>query len=154
MDMNIYIFQSDPLMPKRIFYKALIKFIIDRIYIVSHKLGMFVYDIYINIFSCRYMGTITGISDLDSVRWPNSHWRSVKVCIETFIIFHWCYYIIKLNAICISKWNINNILLWKKNYVILRIIFNCGFDLCCRLAGTNPLQVRGNLECLYGKLSH
>ncbi|RDY05326.1 Auxin response factor 8, partial [Mucuna pruriens] len=27
----------------------------------------------------RYMGTITGITDLDSVRWPNSHWRSVKV---------------------------------------------------------------------------
>ncbi|CAJ1960705.1 unnamed protein product [Sphenostylis stenocarpa] len=27
----------------------------------------------------RYMGTITGISDLDLVRWPNSHWRSVKV---------------------------------------------------------------------------
>ncbi|KAL9235193.1 hypothetical protein vseg_009978 [Gypsophila vaccaria] len=27
----------------------------------------------------RYMGTITGISDLDAVRWPNSHWRSVKV---------------------------------------------------------------------------
>ncbi|XP_073005448.1 auxin response factor 17-like [Typha latifolia] len=27
----------------------------------------------------RYMGTITGISDLDSARWPNSHWRSVKV---------------------------------------------------------------------------
>ncbi|XP_022925884.1 auxin response factor 6-like [Cucurbita moschata] len=27
----------------------------------------------------RYMGTITGISDLDSTRWPNSHWRSVKV---------------------------------------------------------------------------
>uniref|UniRef100_A0A453JM79 Auxin response factor n=1 Tax=Aegilops tauschii subsp. strangulata TaxID=200361 RepID=A0A453JM79_AEGTS len=27
----------------------------------------------------RYMGTITTISDLDSVRWPNSHWRSVKV---------------------------------------------------------------------------
>ncbi|KAL3838797.1 hypothetical protein ACJIZ3_023388 [Penstemon smallii] len=27
----------------------------------------------------RYMGTITGIGDLDSVRWPNSHWRSVKV---------------------------------------------------------------------------
>jgi hypothetical protein len=25
------------------------------------------------------MGTITGISDLDAVRWPNSHWRSVKV---------------------------------------------------------------------------
>ncbi|KAF3450372.1 hypothetical protein FNV43_RR06452 [Rhamnella rubrinervis] len=27
----------------------------------------------------RYMGTITGISDLDPARWPNSHWRSVKV---------------------------------------------------------------------------
>ncbi|CAK8566177.1 unnamed protein product [Lathyrus sativus] len=27
----------------------------------------------------RYMGTITGISDLDAVRWSNSHWRSVKV---------------------------------------------------------------------------
>ncbi|CAN1850799.1 Auxin response factor 6 [Linum perenne] len=27
----------------------------------------------------RYMGTITGISDLDPVRWQNSHWRSVKV---------------------------------------------------------------------------
>ncbi|KAL0396247.1 UNVERIFIED_CONTAM: Auxin response factor 6 [Sesamum calycinum] len=26
----------------------------------------------------RYMGTVTGISDLDPVRWPNSHWRSVK----------------------------------------------------------------------------
>ncbi|KAH0461544.1 hypothetical protein IEQ34_009119 [Dendrobium chrysotoxum] len=27
----------------------------------------------------RYMGTITGISDLNPVHWPNSHWRSVKV---------------------------------------------------------------------------
>ncbi|CAL1403013.1 unnamed protein product [Linum trigynum] len=27
----------------------------------------------------RYMGTITGISDLDSAKWPNSYWRSVKV---------------------------------------------------------------------------
>uniref|UniRef100_A0A2P2MGM1 Auxin response factor n=3 Tax=Rhizophora mucronata TaxID=61149 RepID=A0A2P2MGM1_RHIMU len=27
----------------------------------------------------RYMGTITGISDLDPTRWPNSHWCSVKV---------------------------------------------------------------------------
>lgn len=25
------------------------------------------------------MGTITGIGDLDPARWPNSHWRSVKV---------------------------------------------------------------------------
>lgn len=26
------------------------------------------------------MGTITGIADLDPVRWPKSHWRSLKVC--------------------------------------------------------------------------
>ncbi|KAJ6867784.1 auxin response factor [Populus alba x Populus x berolinensis] len=30
-------------------------------------------------YNPRYMGTITGTSDLDPVRWPNSHWRSVKV---------------------------------------------------------------------------
>jgi hypothetical protein len=28
---------------------------------------------------CRYMGTITGMGDLDPARWPNSHWRSLKV---------------------------------------------------------------------------
>ncbi|CAA3027806.1 auxin response factor 8-like isoform X1 [Olea europaea subsp. europaea] len=27
----------------------------------------------------RYMGTVTGIGYLDPTRWPNSHWRSVKV---------------------------------------------------------------------------
>ncbi|MQM03430.1 hypothetical protein Taro_036210 [Colocasia esculenta] len=27
----------------------------------------------------RYMGTITGVGDLNPVHWPNSHWRSVKV---------------------------------------------------------------------------
>ncbi|XP_008813049.1 auxin response factor 12-like isoform X1 [Phoenix dactylifera] len=27
----------------------------------------------------RYMGTITEISDLGPLRWPNSHWRSVKI---------------------------------------------------------------------------
>jgi len=151
--MNIYIFY--PLMPKRAFYKDMIKFIIERIDIVNYKLVMLVCDI--NIFSCRYMGTITGISDLDSVRWPNSHWRSVKVCIGSFImIFHWCYINIKLNAVSISKQNINNILLPKKLCLTEDWIniFNRGFDLSCRLAGMNPQQVRGNLECLYGKLSH
>ncbi|KAJ7520992.1 hypothetical protein O6H91_19G033300 [Diphasiastrum complanatum] len=29
--------------------------------------------------SRRYTGTITGIGDLDPVRWPNSYWRSLKV---------------------------------------------------------------------------
>lgn len=27
----------------------------------------------------RYMGTITGLGDIDPVRWPKSHWRSLKV---------------------------------------------------------------------------
>ncbi|CAL4999721.1 unnamed protein product [Urochloa decumbens] len=27
----------------------------------------------------RYMGTITGISDMDPVRWKNSHWRNIQV---------------------------------------------------------------------------
>lgn len=69
-------------------------------------------NLYILLLSCRYMGTITGISDLDSVRWPNSHWRSVKVCLETFMISHWCYINI-LNVTCIFRSKINNILLGK-----------------------------------------
>ncbi|PWA37593.1 Aux/IAA-ARF-dimerization [Artemisia annua] len=28
---------------------------------------------------CRYMGTITGINDLDGVRWKNSQWRNLQV---------------------------------------------------------------------------
>ncbi|KAI7989546.1 Auxin response factor 21 [Camellia lanceoleosa] len=31
------------------------------------------------LFYCRYMGTITGISDLDPVRWKNSQWRNLQV---------------------------------------------------------------------------
>lgn len=38
------------------------------------------------MFVARYMGTITGIGDLDPVRWPNSHWRSVKVCKDLVMI--------------------------------------------------------------------
>jgi hypothetical protein len=29
--------------------------------------------------NCRYMGTITGMGDIDPMRWPKSHWRSLKV---------------------------------------------------------------------------
>lgn len=28
------------------------------------------------------MGTITGLGDLDPIRWPNSHWRSLKVVLS------------------------------------------------------------------------
>lgn len=34
----------------------------------------------------RYMGTITGISDLDTVRWKNSQWRNLQVF---FGLVHW-----------------------------------------------------------------
>ena len=40
-----------------------------------------------SIFLSRYMGTITGISDLDPVRWSNSHWRSVKVSWEHLVMW-------------------------------------------------------------------
>ena len=32
-----------------------------------------------NHLLCRYMGTITGISDLDPVRWKGSQWRNLQV---------------------------------------------------------------------------
>jgi hypothetical protein len=37
-----------------------------------------------NVF--RYMGTITGISDLDPVRWKNSQWRNLQVGLASHII--------------------------------------------------------------------
>jgi len=37
--------------------------------------------------NCRYMGTITEVSDADPVRWPSSYWRSVKV---RGFFFHFC----------------------------------------------------------------
>jgi hypothetical protein len=54
-------------------------------------------------FFFRYMGTITGISDLDSVRWPNSNWRSVKV-LELFS-WHACihHYNVAFLVLCIWR---------------------------------------------------
>ena len=34
----------------------------------------------------RYMGTITGISDLDPVRWKNSQWRNLQVGLLRHIV--------------------------------------------------------------------
>ena len=30
----------------------------------------------------RYMGTITGIGDLDPMRWPGSKWRNLEVSVN------------------------------------------------------------------------
>jgi hypothetical protein len=51
------------------------------------------------------MGTITTIGDLDSVRWPNSHWRSVKVMCRDFrilavLLFHYSLGLVKSIATC------------------------------------------------------
>jgi len=35
----------------------------------------------------RHMGTITGISDLDAVRWKNSQWRNLQVKIVASFLF-------------------------------------------------------------------
>ena len=32
----------------------------------------------------RYMGTITGISDLDPLRWKNSQWRNLQVLLNLY----------------------------------------------------------------------
>lgn len=32
----------------------------------------------------RYMGTVTGISDLDPLRWKNSQWRNLQVQIRKY----------------------------------------------------------------------
>ncbi len=39
------------------------------------------------LFDTRYAGTITGIGDVDAVRWPNSYWRSLKV--QACQILYW-----------------------------------------------------------------
>lgn len=53
----------------------------------------------------RYMGTITGVSDLDTVRWKSSQWRNLQVLfhhvnslyenfgsVELFCVVHWTNY--------------------------------------------------------------
>ena len=42
----------------------------------------------------RYMGTITGISDMDSVRWKNSQWRNLQVLLINYTklkLYNSCY---------------------------------------------------------------
>jgi hypothetical protein len=71
----------------------------------------------------RYMGTITGISDLDPVRWPNSYWRSVKV----LELFSW--------HACINHYNVAYLVLciWRER--ILCRFFSRFFVRKCNLKG-------------------
>lgn len=57
-------------------------FLLENKFSCSDKMtGLFIF-LYVDI--CRYMGTITGISDLDPVRWKNSQWRNLQV---GFLVF-------------------------------------------------------------------
>ena len=49
---------------------------------MATKSNMFVYLVeclHFFLSSCRYMGTIVGISDLDPLSWPGSKWRNLQV---------------------------------------------------------------------------
>jgi hypothetical protein len=95
------------------------------------------------------MGTITTISDLDSVRWPNSHWRSVKVYHDFRI--HVLLFIVQWATCQICSHVLHSSLC--ENYTLM--IDNClNFNLYCfRLVGMSPLLVRNNREFHYGKSS-
>jgi hypothetical protein len=98
------------------------------------------------------MGTITGKSDLDPVRWPNSHWRSVKVklesklltyCIAFYMCFHASLYSAQFSTLMVC--------------LFLYIWFMNAFMLFCepyRLDGMSQLLERNSLGFLFGMSSH
>ena len=66
----------------------------------------------------RYMGTITGISDLDPVRWKNSQWRNLQVSLAA-CTFHMIWWLCKLNCIMHSCVTIGHVLTESlKNYFL------------------------------------
>ena len=87
-----------------------------------------------------YMGTITGISDLDPVRWPNSHWRSVKVFMLQEHSFACCY-------------TLHYVLLELPFRTYLAGVYPNSFY-SCRLVGTSLLLGKGSQGYHFGKLSH
>lgn len=68
----------------------------------------------------RYMGTITGIGDIDPLRWPNSHWCSLKVHVRAAFGSNEF-------AICDSS-----LIYTVCEYFLMRI---CSYDLLWRWAG-------------------
>lgn len=70
-----------------------------------------------NAFNSRYMGTITGICDLDSVRWPNSHWRSVKVYFGPVLL------LFLLVTTCPCQPFLLQIFSWKRYYYSTPLMF-------------------------------
>jgi len=114
-----------------------------------------------NTFNSRYMGTITGISDLDSVRWPNSHWRSVKVYFgPVLLLFPLLTIQALVNHVCCKFSVEKTILQYSLKVCSLRYLLH-GFVWSqnlhvneYRLAGMNQLLVRDSQGCHYGRLSH
>jgi hypothetical protein len=65
--------------------------------------------------SCRYMGTITGIGDLDPIRWPKSDWRSLKVCIQSVVKTATLIILFMSPCVCTwyAKWVLVNWYAWR-----------------------------------------
>lgn len=80
----------------------------------------------------RYMGTITGISDLDPVRWKNSHWRNLQVASHMIYSKH---IMVPKPALFHSDRSF------------------CVFWIILRLGGMSQQQQRGEPVCHYGRLS-
>jgi hypothetical protein len=108
------------------------------------------------------MGTITGISDLDSVRWPNSHWRSVKVYFgPVLLLFPLLTIQALVNHVCCTfsvektillQYSLKVCSLRDTYFMVLYDHQNLRVNEY-RLAGMNQLLVRDSQGCHYGRLS-
>ncbi|KAG4121815.1 hypothetical protein ERO13_D11G233040v2 [Gossypium hirsutum] len=69
---------------------------------VVHAISMkSVFSIYYNP---RYTGVVTGISEMDPVRWSGSKWRCLLVWLQTLLIHFQILYKF-INEICLSAFN-------------------------------------------------
>lgn len=75
----------------------------------------------------RYMGTITGINDLDPVRWKNSQWRNLQVEEVDWLISSF--------------------------FFASGIYSSDALTILVRLVGMSRLLGRGSIESLFGRLN-
>ena len=67
----------------------------------------------------RYMGTVTGISELDAVRWKNSQWRNLQVLVVLLlkVKLHKYGVLEILNGSCIIYY-------WTRQYLECTLVFS------------------------------
>jgi hypothetical protein len=100
----------------------------------------------------RYMGTITGIGDLDPVQWKNSHWRNLQVSHSSWAFTCSDIHVLQLPdsyASYIEK---------KASPKFQDRVLNCNFtwlssSFHVRLVGMNQLHLKGAPVFQYGKLN-